>query len=163
MPAYQPLFHITNQMLMYVSSVSEKIGEINVIRNMEKRPHLRKNNRINREAEIRDMLKYSVFFWYFFALCYHGQKHYISSMFYLKRQRCPYQKFYYIQENLDAFHSLSTAERSWRSTERRRRKWVYSNMTRKSIWDRSGKRLGRMAEIARKCNITLEQVKKILE
>lgn len=66
MPAYQPLFHITNQMLMYVSSVSEKIGEINVIRNMEKRPHLRKNNRINREAEIRDMLKYSVFFWYFF-------------------------------------------------------------------------------------------------
>ena len=46
MSAYQPPFHITNQMLMYVSSVSEKIGEINVIRNMEAKPHLRKNNRI---------------------------------------------------------------------------------------------------------------------
>ena len=46
MSAYQPPFHITNQMLMYVSSVSEKIGEINVIRNMAARPHLRKNNRI---------------------------------------------------------------------------------------------------------------------
>ena len=46
MSAYQPPFHITNQMLMYVSSVSEKIGEINVIRNMAARLHLRKNNRI---------------------------------------------------------------------------------------------------------------------
>ena len=39
-------------------------------------------------------------------------------MFYLKRQRCPCQKFYYIQENLDAFHSLSTAERSWMQNHR---------------------------------------------
>ena len=46
MSAYQPPFHITNQMLIYVSSISEKIGEINVIRNMEAKPHLRKNNRI---------------------------------------------------------------------------------------------------------------------
>ena len=31
----------------------------------------------------------------------------------LKRQCCPHQKFYYIQENLNAFNSLLTAERLW--------------------------------------------------
>ena len=46
MSVYQPPFHITNQMLMYISSISEKIGEINMIQNMEAKPHLRKNNRM---------------------------------------------------------------------------------------------------------------------
>ena len=46
MTAYQPPFHITNSMLMYVSSISEKVGEINILQNMEAKPHLRKNNRI---------------------------------------------------------------------------------------------------------------------
>ena len=31
---------------MYVSSISEKVGEINILQNMEAKPHLRKNNRI---------------------------------------------------------------------------------------------------------------------
>ena len=46
MTAYQPPFHITNSMLMYVSSISEEVGEINILQNMEAKPHLRKNNRI---------------------------------------------------------------------------------------------------------------------
>ena len=46
MTAYQSPFHITNSMLMYVSSISEKVGEINILQNMEAKPHLRKNNRI---------------------------------------------------------------------------------------------------------------------
>lgn len=46
MTACQPPFHITNSMLMYVSSISEKVGEINILQNMEAKPHLRKNNRI---------------------------------------------------------------------------------------------------------------------
>lgn len=46
MTAYQLPFHITNSMLMYVSSISEKVGEINILQNMEAKPHLRKNNRI---------------------------------------------------------------------------------------------------------------------
>lgn len=41
-----PPFHITNRMLMYVSSISEKIGQINAIHRLDPRPHLRKNNRI---------------------------------------------------------------------------------------------------------------------
>ena len=31
----------------------------------------------------------------------------------LRRRHCLHQQFYYIQENLDAFHSLLTAERPW--------------------------------------------------
>ncbi len=46
MTAYQPPFHISNSMLMYVSSISEKVGAINVLQNLESKPHLRKNNRI---------------------------------------------------------------------------------------------------------------------
>ena len=46
MTAYQQPFHITNSMLKYVSSISEKVGEINILQNMEAKPHLRKNNRI---------------------------------------------------------------------------------------------------------------------
>ena len=46
MAGYQPPFTITNTMLSYVSSISEKIGHITAIGNLEAKPHLRKNNRI---------------------------------------------------------------------------------------------------------------------
>lgn len=46
MEKYQLPYTITNQMLSYVASISEKIGRITLISNMEKKPHLRKNNRI---------------------------------------------------------------------------------------------------------------------
>ena len=46
MGEYRPTFTITNKMLSYVSSISEKIGRISVIGNLESKPHLRKNNRI---------------------------------------------------------------------------------------------------------------------
>lgn len=43
---YKPPFTITNEILSYVSSVSEKIGRITAADNLEAKPHLRKNNRI---------------------------------------------------------------------------------------------------------------------
>jgi len=43
---YKPPFTITNEILTYVSSISEKVGRITAINNMETKPHLRKNNRI---------------------------------------------------------------------------------------------------------------------
>ena len=46
METYTPPFEITNNILMLVSSISEKIGSINATSNMESKPHLRKNNRI---------------------------------------------------------------------------------------------------------------------
>ena len=46
MGEYKPPFSITNEILLYVSSISEKIGRITAISNLESKPHLRKNNRI---------------------------------------------------------------------------------------------------------------------
>lgn len=46
MGEYKPPFMITNEILSYVSSVSEKIGRITATSNLESKPHLRKNNRI---------------------------------------------------------------------------------------------------------------------
>ena len=46
MGVYKPPFTVTNQILMYVSSISEKIGRITATSNLEARPHLRKNNKI---------------------------------------------------------------------------------------------------------------------
>ena len=46
MDGYKPPFTITNSILSYVASVSEKVGRITVMSNMENKPHLRKNNRI---------------------------------------------------------------------------------------------------------------------
>ena len=46
MGIYIPPFNITNQMISLVSSISEKIGKISITRNLENKPHLRKNNRI---------------------------------------------------------------------------------------------------------------------
>ena len=43
---YKPPFKITNEILSCVSSISEKIGRITAISNIETKPHLRKNNRI---------------------------------------------------------------------------------------------------------------------
>ena len=38
--SYQPLYTITNQILAYVSSISEKIGNISATHNLESKPHL---------------------------------------------------------------------------------------------------------------------------
>ena len=46
MGEYTPLFTITNEILAYVASISEKVGRISAISNLESKPHLRKNNRI---------------------------------------------------------------------------------------------------------------------
>ena len=46
MSAYCPPFEITNDMLSYVASISEKIGRITATAHLESKPHLRKNNRI---------------------------------------------------------------------------------------------------------------------
>ena len=46
MESYRPPFEITNKMLMYVSSISEKIGRFTAISGFESKPHLRKNNKI---------------------------------------------------------------------------------------------------------------------
>ena len=43
---YRPPFEITNEVLSYVSSISEKIGRISATSSLEAKPHLRKNNRI---------------------------------------------------------------------------------------------------------------------
>ena len=46
MKDYKPPFTITNEILSYVSSISEKVGRITATTNLESKPHLRKNNRI---------------------------------------------------------------------------------------------------------------------
>ena len=46
MGEYKPPFTITNEILSYVSSISEKIGRITAGHSLEAKPHLRKNNRI---------------------------------------------------------------------------------------------------------------------
>ena len=46
MGEYKPPFTITNEILAYVSSISEKIGRISAVSNLESKPHLRRNNRI---------------------------------------------------------------------------------------------------------------------
>ena len=46
MREYKPPFTITNEILSYVSSISEKIGRITATNNLEAKPHLRKNNKI---------------------------------------------------------------------------------------------------------------------
>ena len=46
MSNYKPPFTITNEILSYVSSLSEKVGQINATSNLEAKPHLRRNNRI---------------------------------------------------------------------------------------------------------------------
>lgn len=43
---YEPPFTITNRIVSYIASISEKIGRITLLSDMEAKPHLRKNNRI---------------------------------------------------------------------------------------------------------------------
>lgn len=46
MADYTPTFTITNTMLDCAASISEKIGKMSALKNLEAKPHLRKNNRI---------------------------------------------------------------------------------------------------------------------
>ena len=46
MENYKLPFTITDNILLYVASISEKIGRITLIDNIESKPHLKKNNRI---------------------------------------------------------------------------------------------------------------------
>ena len=43
---YRPPFAVTNKILLYVSSISEKIGRITATDSLMAKPHLGKNNRI---------------------------------------------------------------------------------------------------------------------
>ena len=43
MGKYEPPYTISNKMLELVSSISEKVGKISSHRELEARPHLRKN------------------------------------------------------------------------------------------------------------------------
>lgn len=47
MKDYMPPFTITNEILDYVSSIMEKVGRLNDYTNLDKKPILRRNNRIN--------------------------------------------------------------------------------------------------------------------
>lgn len=46
MESYKPPFMISNKMLKYVASISEKVGNINSRHPLDTKPHLRRNNRI---------------------------------------------------------------------------------------------------------------------
>lgn len=46
MNTYAPPFKLTNTMLDLVASISEKVGRITTGKNLESKPHLRKNNRV---------------------------------------------------------------------------------------------------------------------
>ena len=46
MERYAPPFTITNQMLILVAQIAEKIGKVSNYRSFETKPHLRRNNRI---------------------------------------------------------------------------------------------------------------------
>jgi Fic family protein len=46
MSDYKPPFSISNHMLELVASISEKVGQINSHKELESKPHLRRNNRI---------------------------------------------------------------------------------------------------------------------
>ena len=46
MGKYRPLYNITDEMLVRVASISEKLGSIGALHSLESKPHLRRNNRI---------------------------------------------------------------------------------------------------------------------
>ena len=56
MEKYKPPFTITNQILSYVSSISEKIGRITATSSLEAKPHLRRNNKTRMEVSIDEPL-----------------------------------------------------------------------------------------------------------
>ena len=43
---YSPPFFITNEMVSLVSEISDKLGQISNYKEFERKPHLRRNNRI---------------------------------------------------------------------------------------------------------------------
>lgn len=47
MEGYKPPFTITNEILSYVSSISEKVGRITATSRLESQPHLRKIIELN--------------------------------------------------------------------------------------------------------------------
>lgn len=110
---YKPPFTITNEILSYVSSISEKIGRITAIGNLESKPHLRKNNRIKSihsslkiEAnsltlgQVRDVINGKIVI---------GEKKEIQEV---KNAYAAYEKFSEIQpysiKNLKIFHGIMT-------------------------------------------------------
>lgn len=46
MTQYKPPYNITEKMLNYVSSISNKLGQIEVYHNLDSKPHLRRSNKI---------------------------------------------------------------------------------------------------------------------
>ena len=46
MDHYEPPYTISNRMLELVSDISEKVGRISSHKELESKPHLRRNNRI---------------------------------------------------------------------------------------------------------------------
>lgn len=46
MEGYKPPYSLTEEMMNLVSSISEKMGKIDVYHNLDSKPHLRRNNRI---------------------------------------------------------------------------------------------------------------------
>lgn len=46
MSEYKPPYYLTENMLSFVASISEKLGKLNVYNGLESKPHLRRNNRI---------------------------------------------------------------------------------------------------------------------
>lgn len=110
---YKPPFTITNEMLSYVSSISEKIGRITAIGNLESKPHLRKNNKIKSihsslkiEAnslslgQVRDVINGKIVL---------GEQKEIQEV---KNAYAAYEKFSEIQpysiKNLKIFHGIMT-------------------------------------------------------
>ena len=113
MGEYKPPFTITNEILSYVSSISEKIGRISAIGNLDSKPHLRKNNRIKSihsslkiEAnsltlgQVRDVINGKIVI---------GEKKEIQEV---KNAYAAYEKFSEIQpysiKNLKIFHGIMT-------------------------------------------------------
>ena len=113
MGEYKPPFTITNEILAYVSSISEKIGHISAITNLESKPHLRKNNKIKSihsslkiEAnslslgQVRDVINGKVGL---------GEQKEIQEV---KNAYAAYEKFYEIEpysiKSLKRFHGIMT-------------------------------------------------------
>ena len=113
MGEYKPPFTITNEILAYVSSISEKIGHISAITNLESKPHLRKNNKIKSihsslkiEAnslslgQVRDVINGKVVL---------GEQKEIQEV---KNAYAAYEKFYEIEpysiKSLKRFHGIMT-------------------------------------------------------
>lgn len=110
---YKPPFTITNEILAYVSSISEKVGRISAISNLESKPHLRRNNRIKSihsslkiEAnslslgQVRDVINGKMVL---------GEQKEIQEV---KNAYAAYERFYEIQpfsiKSLKLFHGIMT-------------------------------------------------------